>query len=88
MILLTVLALSSCSHFGKGCKTKCSDKKQCELKKKKHCSKKKKCADKGKCCKEKKCKDKGQCDLKKAKAKADHKAADCTNGQCQLHKKD
>ena len=68
MILLTVLALTSCAHHGKKCASdsKCKDSKQCELKKKD-------------------CKDKKNCIVKKG-TKADHKAADCTSGQCKLHK--
>ena len=52
MILLTVLALSSCAHHSKVCKSDCKgkDKAQCELKKKQ--------------CKKTKCK-KDQCKAKK-----------------------
>ena len=65
MILLTVLALSSCAHHGKSCcKSKCSDKKQCDMKKK-DCKGKVKCDGKSKKLhKASKCTD-AQCQLHK-----------------------
>lgn len=75
MILITMLALTSCAHHGKGCKPECKDMKQCEMKKK-NCKDPKQCALKKKEC------------AKRGTKTPDHKAVDCTSGQCQLHKKD